>query len=119
MARQPMVTRTITTTKATVLCLTIATSVPAPQEFIIPRTYKDDKAVLKAVSGLVEDGVKAVHVTKTEVQETLYGMTEIEFMSIAKPITKEEEPNDHPNAPAPEQAQETQPEAVTGKKKGK
>ena len=65
------------------------------EEITIPKTYNDDKALMKAVSKAYdEDGVKkALFVQSKEVATQLYGMTEIEFISKAKvlpPRTKEE-----------------------------
>lgn len=85
MARVPQVTRTIITTKVTVMCLDIDTNTPLTQEYTLPRTYKDEKAILKAVDVANEGtSVKAVHVVSTEVVNTLYGMTEAEFIKVAQ-----------------------------------
>lgn len=85
MARIPQVTRTIITTKANVLCMDITKGEPLTKEVILPRTYADEKALMKAVRAVVDnDEVKAVHVQNTEVVETLYGMTEQEFIEHAK-----------------------------------
>lgn len=100
MARKPMVTRTIQTTKVNVMCLSITESVPFTKEVTLPRTYADPNKLLKAVKELVEtDEVKAVHVVSTETVETLYGMTEQDFIANAiildsatrKPIESESE----------------------------
>ena len=85
MARVPMVTRTITTTKATVMCLDVTKGEPFTEVFPLPRTYKDDKALLKQVIKMYEtDTVKPVHIVSVEEVETLYGMTEQEFIEQAK-----------------------------------
>ena len=85
MARTPMVTRTIVTTKAIIMCLDVEAGVPFNKEVTLPRTYKDEKALLKKVRPLVEtETVKAVHVVDTEEVETLYGMTEQEFIENAQ-----------------------------------
>ena len=85
MARTPMVTRTIVTTKAVIMCLDVEAGEPFNKEVTLPRTYKDEKALLKKVKPLVEtDTVKAVHVVDTEEVETLYGMTEQEFIENAQ-----------------------------------
>ena len=85
MARIPMVTRTIKTTKAKVLCVSIAENKTFEQEVALPRTYKDEKALMKQVKVVLEnDNVKPVRVISTEEVETLYGMTEQEFISLAK-----------------------------------
>ena len=81
MARQPQVTRTIQTTKANVLCIDLANEQPFTQEVILPRTYKDERSMIKP---LVEnDTIKVVHVQNFTVESTLYGMTEEEFISAA------------------------------------
>ena len=84
MARVPMVTRTIQTTTATVLCLNIKEGEPFNKEVVLPRTYKDEKSMMKVVEKVINtDDVKAVHIVKAEVNETLYGRTEQEFISAA------------------------------------
>lgn len=84
MARTPMVTRTIQTTKVTVLCLNIQEEKPFTQEVTLSRTYKDEKAVMKEVSKLVDnDNVKAVHIVSTEVTQAIYGMPEQQFIELA------------------------------------
>lgn len=84
MARVPQVTRTIQTTKANIMCLNIEKGEPFTQEVTLPRTYNDDKAILKAAEKVINsDTVKAVHVVSAEVQETLYGMTEQRFIELA------------------------------------
>ena len=84
MARQPMITRTIQTTKATVLCIDLANEQPFTQEVVLPRTYKDERSMMKKIKPLVEnDHVKAVNVRNVAVESTLYGMTEQEFINVA------------------------------------
>lgn len=84
MARVPMVTRTITTTKAIVMCVDVEAGEPFNKEVTVPRTYKDSESLLKTVKPIVEtETLKAVHIVdKTEI-ETLYGMTEQEFIENA------------------------------------
>lgn len=85
MARTPMVTRTIQTTKANVLCLNIVEGEPFNKVVILPRTYKDENAMLKVISKMVDnDEVKAVHVVDSYVEETLYGMSEQRFIDLAQ-----------------------------------
>ena len=84
MARNPMVTRTITTTKAKVLCLDILTGESVTKEIIVPRTFKDDKHLLKAIRKEHEtDTVKVVHIVESEAKSALYGMTEQKFIDCA------------------------------------
>ena len=84
MARVPMVTRTITTTKAIVMCLDVEAGEPFNKEVTVPRTYKDNESLLKTVKPIVEtERIKALHIVdKTEI-ETLYGMTEQAFIEHA------------------------------------
>ena len=84
MARQPQVTRTITTTKVNVLCLNIKEETPFNKEVILPRTYKDEQHLMKQIKKVVDnEDIKAVHVVSSEVQETLYGMSEQKFIELA------------------------------------
>lgn len=91
MARKPMITRTITTTKADVLCLNIKTGEAFNKEVVLPRTYSDTKKLMKVISEQIDnDDQKAVHVVaKTEI-ETLYGMTEQKFIDGAEVIPAKE-----------------------------
>jgi hypothetical protein len=94
MARKPMVTRTITTTKVIVLCLDVNSSEPFNKTVTLPRTYKDDKKLLKSVEAVINtDTVKAVHIVDKKEIETLYGMPEQDFINNAKildPATRKE-----------------------------
>ena len=90
MARKPMVTRTIVTTKVNVLCLNLTTCEPFNLDLILPRTYKDDKALMKKVSEQVDnEEQKAVHITAKEEVETVYGMTEQDFIEHAVELDPE------------------------------
>lgn len=85
MARIPMVTRTIVATKANVMCLDVQAGEPCNKDITVPRTYKDDESLMKKVRPLIEtDTLKAVHIVSKEEIETLYGMTEQEFIQYAK-----------------------------------
>lgn len=84
MPKKAMVTRTITTTKVEVMCLDIAQQEPYNDVVILPRTYKDEKSLLKAAASRIDDDThKAVHIVRHEVLETLYGMDEQTFISLA------------------------------------
>lgn len=89
MARTPMVTRTMKTTKATILCLDLTDKQPVYKEIVLPRTYKDERSLMKIVKGLYEnEHFKCVNCESFEVAETLYGMTEQEFITHAKVLEK-------------------------------
>lgn len=85
MARVPMVTRTIVATKANVMCLDVQAGEPCNKVVTVPRTYKDDEALMKKVRPLLEtETLKAVHIVGKEEIETLYGMTEQDFIEHAE-----------------------------------
>ena len=85
MARAPQVTRTILTTTATVMCVNTENGTTSNEKFIFPRTYKDDKAILKSLEKLaLPENIKPVHIVATEVNETLYGMSEQKFIENAE-----------------------------------
>lgn len=85
MARVPMVTRTIIATKVIVMCLDVSSGEPCNKVVTVPRTYKDNDALLKKVKPLIETAhIKAVHIVSKEEIETLYGMTEQKFIECAE-----------------------------------
>lgn len=82
--RKPMITRTIKTTKVNVLCLDVNSCEPFNKSVILPRTFKDEKKLFAKVQELVNtDEVKAVHLVDVAEVETLYGMTEQDFIEHA------------------------------------
>ena len=90
MARVPMVTRTMRTTKVNVLCMDLVNAEPVNKDVTIPRTYKDDKKLFKVVQATLDsDELKAVKIVKAVEVETLYGMTEQEFIENAKVLDPE------------------------------
>lgn len=92
MARKPMVTRTMKTTKVYLLCLDVESGEPQNESVILPRTYKSEADMLKKAKEIIEtDTLKAVHVVGYEVDAQLYGMTEDKFLANADPINKEKE----------------------------
>lgn len=86
MAKKPMVTRTVTTTFAAILVADTQKAEFTTSEVTLPRTYKDDDAIIKAARPLVETEphLKAVSVSHSETREQLYGMSELEFLKYAK-----------------------------------
>lgn len=95
MARVPMVTRTIVATKITALCLNIETGEPFNETVTVSGTFKDERSMLKAAEKLINtETERAVHIVFSEEIETLYGMTEQEFIQRAQvlpPRGKKEE----------------------------
>lgn len=97
MARQPQVTRTITTTKAVLMAANISTGELVDVEMILPREYKDSEAILKMANKISDNpNMKYVYVKFTEVVETLYGMSESDFLRYAKPLPPRTKGEDTP-----------------------
>ena len=85
MARVPQVTRTITTTKCTLLCVDTVNGEAYNDTIIVPRTYTDEKKLIKVVRSFYNtDEREAVKVVATETIETLYGMSEADFIQYAE-----------------------------------
>lgn len=82
MARQPVFTRTITTTKVEMLAVNVDSKSTETVEVTLPRTYKDEQAMLKMANKRNENpSVKYVAVTGTPtVESKRWGMTEEEFI---------------------------------------
>lgn len=84
MARKPMITRTIQSTYCSVLCADTESAEMFNKEVILPRTYKDEKSMLKACKKLIEtDTVKPVAIATHEVRNECYGMEEDKFIANA------------------------------------
>jgi hypothetical protein len=95
--RTPMITRTFKVTVAGVLCLNIESAEPFVKEVELPRTYKNDEAILKKAHEVIDtDTVKAVSVSYSRVDEIRYGMSEIDFIANSQklPLLGNTEEND-------------------------
>lgn len=87
MARIPSVTRTIQTTDVTVMCVDVTTAEVSNKTLTLPRTFKDEDAMLKAAKKAGETATcKFVQVVAHKVNEQLYGMTEADFIKYAHPM---------------------------------
>ena len=89
MPRETMVTRTMTNTNVVALCLDIDTAEPCSRAVKLPGTYKNQAQLLTAVrKELDTDSLKAVSVTDSVEETLIYGCTEAEFLSVARPIQR-------------------------------
>lgn len=88
--RTPMVTRTVKATKINALCVNLDDKSVSEQEFIISGTYKDEKSLNKALikNSPAPANLKIVSVNSAETIEKLMGITEAEFIAIARPVTR-------------------------------
>ena len=84
MRKEKMVTRTVVSTKANTLCMDMHNKenpVPVNHVFTIPGTFDDNKALLKVIKKTFETvDLIPVAILSTENDETLYGMTESDFI---------------------------------------
>ena len=88
MARVPMVTRTVTTTTVNAMCVDTTKGEVCNRVTTLPRTYNDDVKLLKKVKEQLEiEELKVVQIVDKTENETLYGMTEQDFINSAKVLT--------------------------------
>lgn len=89
--RVPQVTRTIPTTVCKLFCVNTEDRTTFEQSITLPRTYKDESKMMKAVENvLAGEPIKAVSILGYEVKETLYGMSEQEFIQHAQVLPPRE-----------------------------
>lgn len=83
--RKRMVTRSITCTDVHIFCVNLEDRSTFEQSITLPSTYKDDEKLMKAVEKALQgEPIKAVEVLGSSTRETLYGMTEEEFLMYSK-----------------------------------
>lgn len=88
MARKPMVTRKIKFTTVNVLCLNIETAEPFNRVVKLPGHYNNEVKLRKVIDEKINsDTEKTVHIVDVTQETKLYGMTEEDFMSYAKPLS--------------------------------
>lgn len=88
MARKPMVTRTMRTTKAIIGCIRIEDETVVPVEVVLPRVYHNDVAIMKQALESYDFGdLKPAYVKESRVEEKRYGMTEDDFIQHAQELT--------------------------------
>ena len=85
MARVPVVSRTIVSTKANVLFVNTTNGETENKDVIVPRTYKDNEKLLKAIVKTMDENTiyKPVHVVSSEVVKNRYVMNESDFIKYA------------------------------------
>ena len=87
MARVPVVSRTIKSTKVTVMGVDLNSGEVMNKTMILPRTYKDEQKMLKTAKqkGETED-YKIVQVVDSVVEEKQYVMPEEKFVELANAV---------------------------------
>lgn len=90
MARERMVTRTVSTTTVDVLVINIETAEVETKSFVLGQNMtKDEKTMLNNAQKMLDDETgttlwKCVAIKNIKEEETLYGMTEQDFLRYAK-----------------------------------
>lgn len=90
MARERMVTRTVSTTTVDVLVINIETAEVDTKSFVLGQNMtKDEKTMLNNAQKMLDDETgttlwKCVAIKNIKEEETLYGMTEQDFLRYAK-----------------------------------
>ena len=90
MARERMVTRTVSTTTVDVLVINIETAEVDTKSFVLGQNMtKDEKTTLNNAQKMLDDETgttlwKCVAIKNIKEEETLYGMTEQDFLRYAK-----------------------------------
>lgn len=82
MARERKVTRTIRTTVVTAKIYDLSAELVENRYYILAGVLSDEKDMFKAIEKM--DKVKCLVVISTEVEETLYGMSEDKFIEYAE-----------------------------------
>lgn len=89
MARKSYVTRTMKSTRASILCMDVELAEPVKNIVILAGKYKDADSILKSAKKLIEtDRIKAVAVDTWQNEEALYRLSEDTFLAIAEKVEK-------------------------------
>lgn len=95
MAREKMVTRTVTQTTAEVMTIDVTTAEVQIREYTIGGSYESNEILLKKLQKLFQtDTFKLVNINTTKVEDLLLGMPEEDFIRYARVLprnTKESE----------------------------
>jgi hypothetical protein len=84
MAREKMVTRTVTQTTAEVMTIDVTTAEVQIREYTIGGTYDTNELLLKKLQKLFQtDTFKLVNINSATVEDLLLGMTEEDFIRYA------------------------------------
>ena len=89
MARERMVTRTVSMSVATVICMDIKTAEVSKIYVKMGGGVTEEKEILKYARKVHEtDTFKVVAVESVETEEVIYGMPEAQFILLATPMDK-------------------------------
>ena len=83
MPRKPVVSRTMTVTKAIVLCVDPGAEETIEKHILLPREYSTEEKLLKAAKSAVEPGIRVVCVKSARIGKLRFIMSEQEFINKA------------------------------------
>lgn len=87
MARERMITRTVTEVTVKVMCVDVETAQVEVKDFILSGNYDNNDIILKTLKKQYEtDNYKLIKVEEVNTTEKLYGMTEQQFIELAKEL---------------------------------
>ena len=87
MAREKMITRTITETNVSVMYVNIETASVDYTDYKLAGSFENNDAIMKYLKKNYEDSnIKIVNIVRVDTVDKLYGMPEGEFMSLAKEL---------------------------------
>ena len=84
MGREAIVSRTFTTQQVTVMTVNLETAEVFNETIVLPKVCAADKLMKKVESVFNNEQRKAVSIVDTKEVETLYGMSEDDFIKSAK-----------------------------------
>lgn len=89
MAKQKFLTRTMKSTRASILCMDIETAEPMNETIVLAGTFKNENELLKTAKKHLENNrVKCVAVAASQVETALYKMSEDFFLANAEKVEK-------------------------------
>lgn len=91
MANKKMVTRTVISSVVTLMTVNLETAEVENKEIELSGQFKNEKqilCVLEKNQSLLGETIKPVQVLDVKPNETIYGMSEQEFITLAKPMDK-------------------------------
>ena len=87
MAKQKYLTRTMKSTRASILCMDIETAEPMNETGVLAGKYNTDHDILKQAKKQIEnDRVKCVAVANSQTETALYRMSEDFFLANAEKV---------------------------------
>ena len=123
MARQRMVTRTVTGTKAEVQIVSISASEITTISATVGGEYADNDKLMKAIKKSIETAdIKVLQIMSSEKIDKCYGMLESDFIKLAKeldPETRKALEQEEATPDTTDSTEEAEQEEVPTKKNGK